>query len=79
MNFTALNSTYLLGDPLYKQYRPPPKDLIALPKAVVYLLMAAVVVVGVAYAIIGHLIKDLAMDVAGMASSCNRTNWSNPG
>lgn len=71
MNFTALNSTddaaspYSLGEPLYKQYRPPVKELIPLPKGVLYLLMAAMVVVGVAYAIVGHLIKDLAIDIAG--------------
>uniref|UniRef100_A0A3Q3EN19 Si:dkey-61n16.5 n=1 Tax=Labrus bergylta TaxID=56723 RepID=A0A3Q3EN19_9LABR len=53
-----------IDEPLYKQYKPPSKDLIALPKAVVYLLMAAMVVVGVAYAIVGHLIKDLAIDIA---------------
>lgn len=75
-NFTGLNSTdeaqaypysASLDDPLYKQYKPPIKDLIALPKAVVYLLMAALVVVGVAYAIVGHLIKDLAIDITGSA------------
>lgn len=74
-NFTGLTSTdepqaypySLTTDPLYKQYKPPPKELIPLPKAVVYLLMAALVVVGVAYAIVGHLIKDLAIDIAGMA------------
>lgn len=74
MNFTGINATdeaqaypysFPLDDPLYKQYRPPVKDLIPLPKAVLYLLMAALVVVGVAYAIIGHLIKDLAIDIAG--------------
>lgn len=54
-----------MDNPLYKQYKPPVKDLIVLPKAVLYLLMAAVVVVGVAYAIVGHLIKDLAIDIAG--------------
>lgn len=54
-------------DPLYKQYKPAVKELIALPKAVLYLLMAALVVVGVAYAIVGHLIKDLAVDIAGIA------------
>ncbi|XP_053708272.1 uncharacterized protein LOC128751334 isoform X2 [Synchiropus splendidus] len=48
---------------LYRQFRPEVKELIQLPKAVVYLLMAAMVVVGVAYAIIGHLIKDLAIDI----------------
>ncbi|KAM3598862.1 uncharacterized protein V6R79_023587 [Siganus canaliculatus] len=72
-NFTGLNSTdeahaypysTSVDDPLYKQYKPPVKELIALPKAVVYLLMAALVVVGVAYAIVGHLIKDLAIDIA---------------
>lgn len=54
-----------IEDPLYKQYKPPVKDLIVLPKAVIYLLMAGLVVVGVAYAIVGHLIKDLAIDIAG--------------
>lgn len=71
MNFSGLNSTdeaaspYTTGDPLYKQFKPPVKELIPLPKGVLYLLMAALVVVGVAYAIIGHLIKDLAIDIAG--------------
>lgn len=74
-NFTGWNSTgeahaypysTSLEDPLYRQYKPPPKDLIPLPKAVLYLLMAALVVVAVAYAIIGHLIKDLAMDITGI-------------
>uniref|UniRef100_A0A3Q2E3V7 Si:ch211-276a17.5 n=1 Tax=Cyprinodon variegatus TaxID=28743 RepID=A0A3Q2E3V7_CYPVA len=50
-------------EPLYKQYKPPPKDLIQLPKSVLYLLMAALVVVAVAYAIVGHLIKDLMLDI----------------
>ncbi|CDQ74883.1 unnamed protein product [Oncorhynchus mykiss] len=50
-------------DPLYKEYKPAVRDLIPLPKAVVYLLIAALVVVGVAYAIVGHLIKDLALDI----------------
>lgn len=68
-NFTGLNSTggahaYFLDEPLYKQYKPATKELIALPKGVLYLLMAALVVVGVAYAIVGHLIKDLAIDIA---------------
>lgn len=54
-------------DTLYKDYKPPPRDLIQLPKAVLYLLMAALVVVVVAYAIVGHLIKDLAHDVAGIS------------
>ncbi|XP_068176833.1 uncharacterized protein [Antennarius striatus] len=51
-------------EPLYKEYKPPPRDIIQLPKSILYLLMAAVVVVAVAYAIVGHLIKDLMLDVA---------------
>eukprot|EP00064_Thunnus_orientalis_P014616 superscaffoldBa00002563_g14663 len=50
-------------EPLYKEYKPPPRDLIQLPKSVIYLLMAALVVVAVAYAIVGHLIKDLMLDI----------------
>lgn len=77
-NFTGFNSTHeahayaysaSIDDPLYRQYKPPVKELIPLPKAVLYLLMAALVVVGVAYAIIGHLIKDLAIDIAGTCPS----------
>ncbi|KAM3623755.1 uncharacterized protein V6R79_015209 [Siganus canaliculatus] len=51
------------GEPLYKEYKPPPRDLIQLPKSIIYLLMAALVVVAVAYAIVGHLIKDLMLDI----------------
>lgn len=56
---------YLVHDiePLYKEYKPPPRDLIQLPKSVLYLLMATLVVVAVAYAIVGHLIKDLMLDI----------------
>uniref|UniRef100_A0A3B5BBX5 Si:ch211-276a17.5 n=1 Tax=Stegastes partitus TaxID=144197 RepID=A0A3B5BBX5_9TELE len=50
-------------EPMYKEYKPPPRDLIQLPKSVLYLLMAALVVVAVAYAIVGHLIKDLMLDI----------------
>ncbi|KAM8771439.1 uncharacterized protein AB9X84_007317 [Acanthopagrus schlegelii] len=50
-------------EPLYKEYKPPPRDLIQLPKSVLYLLMAALIVVAVAYAIVGHLIKDLMLDI----------------
>lgn len=50
-------------DPLYEEYKPPPRDLIQLPKSVLYLLVAALVVVAVAYAIVGHLIKDLMLDI----------------
>uniref|UniRef100_A0A3P9LJN3 Si:dkey-61n16.5 n=2 Tax=Oryzias latipes TaxID=8090 RepID=A0A3P9LJN3_ORYLA len=67
-NFTGVNSTHgypaSTEDPLYKQYKPQVKELIPLPKGVLYLIMAALVVVGVAYAIVGHLIKDLAIDIA---------------
>lgn len=73
-NVTGSNSSFesqinpfslAIDEPLYKQFKPQQRDLIALPKAVVYLLMAGLVVVGVAYAIVGHLIKDLAIDIAG--------------
>ncbi|XP_041446381.1 uncharacterized protein LOC121403052 [Xenopus laevis] len=49
-------------DQLYKDYKPPPKEPVPLPKAVLYLLMAALVMVAVAYAIVGHIIKDLIHD-----------------
>lgn len=51
--------------PLFEEYRPPPLDAIRLPRYVLYLLLAALLVVAVAYAIVGHLIKDLAHDLAG--------------
>ncbi|KAM4035291.1 small integral membrane protein 44 [Anomaloglossus baeobatrachus] len=50
--------------PSYADYKPLDMELFRLPRAVVYLLMAAVVVVAAAYAIVGHLIKDLAHDIA---------------
>ncbi|XP_026111490.1 uncharacterized protein LOC113088207 [Carassius auratus] len=53
--------------PLYKEYRPPARDLIQLPRVLLYLMMAAVVVLAVAYAIVGHLIKDLAHDILDWA------------
>ncbi|XP_030074558.1 small integral membrane protein 44 [Microcaecilia unicolor] len=52
---------------LYINYRPPSLDAILLPKHVLYLLMAAFVVIAVAYAIVGHLIKDLMHDFADWA------------
>ncbi|XP_068593156.1 small integral membrane protein 44-like [Cebidichthys violaceus] len=68
LNFTLSAKGYALlpptEEPLYRQYKPAVKDLVPLPKAVVYVLMAVLVVVGVAYAIVGHLIKDLAIDIA---------------
>ncbi|KAG5275646.1 hypothetical protein AALO_G00122990 [Alosa alosa] len=51
--------SYSENNHLYTDYRTPPKDSIPLPKAVLYLVMAALVVVAVAYAIVGHLVKDL--------------------
>ncbi|KAK4819264.1 hypothetical protein QYF61_000475 [Mycteria americana] len=70
-NFTAgldhlFQYSYSDNDQLYKEYKPPPRDAIPLPKAVLYLLMAALVVVAVAYAIVGHLIKDLIHDFIEM-------------
>ncbi|EQB77591.1 deoxyhypusine hydroxylase [Camelus ferus] len=55
------------ASPLYEEYRPPPLDTIRLPRYVLYLLLAALLVVAVAYAIVGHLIKDLAHDLADWA------------
>lgn len=75
-NFTAgldhlFQYSYSDNDQLYKEYKPPPRDAIPLPKAVLYLLMAALVVVAVAYAIVGHLIKDLIYDFVGeLRASC---------
>lgn len=73
LNYTdqsGLSSQHFVqnGEPLYKEYRPPPKDLIQLPKAILYLIMAALVVVAVAYAIVGHLIKDLMLDITGTSA-----------
>ncbi|EMP25470.1 hypothetical protein UY3_17450 [Chelonia mydas] len=58
--------SYSENDQLYKEYKPPARDAIPLPKAVLYLLMAALVVVAVAYAIVGHLIKDLVHDLIAL-------------
>lgn len=84
-NFTSLNSTHGLQgfpppteEPLYKQYKPPVKELIPLPKGVLYLIMAALVVVGVAYAIVGHLIKDLAIDITGLFTFCLQSSRKHP-
>ncbi|MGH0174356.1 UNVERIFIED_CONTAM: hypothetical protein FKN15_067797 [Acipenser sinensis] len=60
----AYQYSFSNNEPLYKDYKPPQRDLIPLPKAVLYLLMAALVIVVVAYAIVGHLITDLAHDLA---------------
>ncbi|KAM8938943.1 small integral membrane protein 44 [Pelodytes ibericus] len=53
--------------PIYQDYKPPSLDAIQLPKYVIYLLMAALVVIMVAYAIVGHLMKDLLHDLADWA------------
>ncbi|XP_072560106.1 small integral membrane protein 24 [Paramormyrops kingsleyae] len=49
---------------LFKNYVPPARDAIHLPKYVLYLLMATFIVGTVLYAIIGHLIRDLIHDLA---------------
>ncbi|KAI7794522.1 uncharacterized protein LOC130545378 [Triplophysa rosa] len=51
--------SYSENDLQYTDNRTPPRGSIPLPKAVLYLVMAALVVVAVAYAIVGHLLKDL--------------------
>ncbi|CAL8271316.1 unnamed protein product [Arctogadus glacialis] len=53
------------SDLLYTDHRTPARDPIPLPKAVLYLVMAALVVVVVAYAIVGHLVKDVVNDFVG--------------
>lgn len=58
--------SYSESDLLYTDYRTPARDSIPLPKAVLYLVMAALVVVAVAYAIVGHLVKDVVNDFVGM-------------
>lgn len=61
--------SYSENDLLYTDYRTPARDSMPLPKAVLYLVMAALVVVAVAYAIVGHLVKDVVNDFVGMCSS----------
>ncbi|XP_068775865.1 small integral membrane protein 44 [Struthio camelus] len=69
----ALGPRHLLQSPpeedgvLYVDYKPPALDSIRLPRYVLYLVMAAVLVLVVAYAIVGHLIKDLVHDFADWA------------
>lgn len=58
---------------LYVEYKPPALDSIRLPRYVVYLVMAASLVLVVAYAIVGHLIKDLVHDFAGESLGRGRT------
>ncbi|XP_057253556.1 small integral membrane protein 44 [Pezoporus wallicus] len=52
---------------LYVEYKPPALDSIRLPRYVLYLMMASTLVLLVAYAIVGHLIKDLVHDFADWA------------
>ncbi|XP_049644164.1 small integral membrane protein 44 [Suncus etruscus] len=56
-----------LGPPPYAEYRPPPLDAVPLPRDALYLLLTGLLVLAVAYAIVGHLIKDLAHDLADWA------------
>lgn len=58
--------SYSESDLLFTDNRPPVRDSMPLPKAVLYLVMAALVVVAVAYAIVGHLVKDVVNDFVGM-------------
>lgn len=67
------------ASPLYEEYRPPPLDTIRLPRYALYLLLAAFVVVAVAYAIVGHLIKDLAHDLAGEPLPTTSLAWASAG
>ncbi|XP_062452435.1 small integral membrane protein 44 [Rhea pennata] len=62
-----LQSTPEEDEVLYVDYKPPALDSIRLPRYVLYLVMAAVLVLVVAYAIVGHLIKDLVHDFADWA------------
>nr|XP_046248502.1 uncharacterized protein LOC124061042 [Scatophagus argus] len=61
----VLQYSYSESDLLYTDYRTPARDSIPLPKAVLYLVMAALVVVAVAYAIVGHLVKDVVNEFVG--------------
>ncbi len=64
----AIQPSFPIEDPMFKDYKPVARDLIPLPKGGLYLLMAGLVIVAVAYAIVGHLIKDLANDIVGKIS-----------
>lgn len=60
--------SYSENDLLYTDYKSSPRDSIPLPKAILYLVMAALVVVAVAYAIVGHQVKDLVHEFVGESS-----------
>lgn len=53
------------GTVLFESYIPPSRDAVHLPTYALYLLIAVIILLGVLYAIIGHLIKDLIHDLAG--------------
>lgn len=58
---------YSEGDLLLADHRAPAaRDPLPLPRAVLYLVMAALVVVAVAYAVVGHLVKDVLNDIVGV-------------
>lgn len=54
------------GAVLFESYIPPSRDAIQMPNYILYLLMASFILMFVLYAIIGHLIKDLIHDCAGL-------------
>ncbi len=64
----GLNARYKEEDGavLFESYIPPSRDAVHLPTYVLYLIMAIFILLGVLYAIIGHLIKDLIHDFAGL-------------
>lgn len=62
----AFQYSYSEGDVLVPEGRElSDREAVPLPKAVLYLLMAALVVVLVAYAIVGHLVKDVVHEFVG--------------
>ncbi|KAK1803749.1 hypothetical protein P4O66_020765 [Electrophorus voltai] len=66
----VLQYSYSENDLVYTDYRTPARESIPLPKAVLYLVMVALVVVVVAYAIVGHLVKDLVHEFVGLVIKC---------
>ncbi|XP_035861041.1 uncharacterized protein LOC118495848 [Sander lucioperca] len=62
----SLSVRYREGDGtvLFESYVPPSRDAVHLPTYIIYLIIAVFVVLGVLYAIIGHLITDLLHDFA---------------
>lgn len=64
----SINARYKENDGrvFFESYVPPSRDAVYLPTYVLYLLIAVFIVLSVLYAIIGHLIKDLIHDFAGL-------------